>query len=172
MTCHSEAVGRRISHPAACRARFFAFASAAHEQNCSAQVHTLCAGERSFGVHRDSGAFTAKAELSLRTPRRGRIQTGDWEGVPPCCTRPKAGLRPAVHKANAELREVCLRFFACSNSASRYGVLRMTAINGYVGKCTNVSVAISLVVATVVACRAAGATEVATTCQIVSRTPP
>src|SRR5437762_688469 len=96
------------------------------------------AGARSFGVRRESGAFTAKAELSLRTPRRGRIQTGDWEGVPPCCTRPKAGLRPAVHKANAELREVCLRFFACSNSATRYGVLRMTLLNGCVAKCTNV----------------------------------
>src|SRR5207245_5112978 len=50
----------------------------------------------SFGVRRESGSFTAKAELSLRTPHRRRVQTMEREGAPHCCTRQKAGLRPAV----------------------------------------------------------------------------
>jgi len=63
-------------------------------------------------VRRDSGAFTAKAELSLRTPRRGRIQTVNRAGALRCCTRQKARLRPAVQKASAQMLDMSHRFFS------------------------------------------------------------
>src|SRR5207249_12007102 len=57
---------------------------------------------------RHTSAFTVKAELSLRTPRRWRVQTVEQKGAPHCFTRQKAGLRPAVHTASAKMRDLRL----------------------------------------------------------------
>ncbi len=54
--------------------------------------------------------------------------TVDRECVPHRYARQKAGLRPAVHKASAELRALRQRLFACSHSTKRYGVRRMTTL--------------------------------------------
>ena len=48
------------------------------------------------------------------------------------------GLRPAIHKVSTEMKDLRRRFFAYSNSATRYGVLRMTLLNGCIAKRTNV----------------------------------
>ena len=47
--------------------------------------------------------------------------TVNREGVPHRCAQQKAGLRPAVHKASAELWDLRRRFFACSHSATGLG---------------------------------------------------
>ena len=53
--------------------------------------------------------------------------TVEREDAPHRFAQQKAGLRPAIHKASIELKDLRLRFVAGSHSATRYGVLRMTA---------------------------------------------
>jgi len=55
--------------------------------------------------------------------------TVDRDGASHCCAQQKAGLRPAVQKARAQMLDMSHRFFACSLSAQRYGVLRMTSVS-------------------------------------------
>src|SRR5438093_12147028 len=56
--------------------------------------------------------------------------TVDRDGASHCCAQQKAGLRLAVQKARAQMLDMSHRFFACSLSATRYRVLRMTLLMG------------------------------------------
>src|SRR2546430_309665 len=87
------------------------------------------------------------ARAALSPPKRssrsalhdaGAFRQGTGKARERRFARQKAGLCPAIHKVSTEMKDLRRRFFAYSNSATRYGVLRMTLLNDCIAKRTNV----------------------------------